>query len=104
MKKASRKLVLREEVKQERAVTVGEVLVEVGADLRELMVKGGLAIAAARAQTSAALSEAYAAMSYELALTQLQNLARSLGKKQPSAASSLREGMEESLTVKKLGV
>src|SRR6185295_14582586 len=45
-----------------------------------------------RAQTRAALSEAYAAVSYELALAQLQNLARSLGKKQPSAASSLREG------------
>ncbi len=57
-----------------------------------------------RAQTRAALSEAYAAVSYELALTQLQNLARSLGKKQPSAASSLREGMEETLTVKKLGI
>jgi len=57
-----------------------------------------------RAQTRAALGEAYAAVSYELALTQLQNLARSLGKKQPSAASSLREGLEETLTVKKLGI
>jgi transposase-like protein len=57
-----------------------------------------------RAQARAALSEAYAAASYQLALTQLQNLARSLGKKQPSAASSLREGMEETLTVKKLGI
>jgi putative transposase len=57
-----------------------------------------------RAQTSAALSEAYAAVSYELALAQLQNLARSLGKKQPSAASSLREGLEETLTVKRLGI
>jgi len=57
-----------------------------------------------RAQTSAALSEAYAAVSYELALAQLQNLARSLGRKQPSAGTSLREGLEETLTVKKLGV
>lgn len=57
-----------------------------------------------RVQTRAALSEAYAAASYELALAQLQNLARSLGKKQPSAASSLREGIEETLTVKKLGI
>ncbi len=57
-----------------------------------------------RAQTRAALGEAYAAVSYELALAQLQNLARSLGKKQPSAASSLREGLEETLTVKKLGI
>ncbi len=57
-----------------------------------------------RVQTRAALSEAYAAVSYELALAQLQNLARSLGKRQPSAASSLREGIEETLTVKKLGI
>jgi len=57
-----------------------------------------------RAQTRAALGEAYAAVSYELALAQLQSLARSLGKKQPSAASSLREGLEETLTVKKLGI
>jgi putative transposase len=57
-----------------------------------------------RTQTSAALSEAYAAISHELALTQLQNLERSLAKKQPSAASSLREGLEETLTVKKLGL
>jgi len=57
-----------------------------------------------RAQARAALSEAYAAASCQLALTQLQNLERSLKKKQPSAASSLREGMEETLTVKKLGI
>jgi putative transposase len=57
-----------------------------------------------RVQTRAAMSEAYAAVSYQLALAQLQNLARSLGRKQPSAASSLREGMEETLTVKKLGI
>jgi putative transposase len=57
-----------------------------------------------RAQTSAALSEAYAAISHELALAQLQNLERALAKKQPSAASSLREGLEETLTVKKLGL
>lgn len=57
-----------------------------------------------RPQTRAAMSEAYAAKSYELALTQLQNLVRSLAKKQPSAASSLREGLEETLTVKKLGI
>jgi transposase-like protein len=47
MAKRSRKQQPREEVRQQRAVTVGEVLVDVGADLRELMVKGGLAIAAA---------------------------------------------------------
>ena len=47
MEKRSRKQQPREEARQQRAVTVGEVLVDVGADLRELMVKGGLAIAAA---------------------------------------------------------
>lgn len=57
-----------------------------------------------RSQTRAAMSEAYAAVSYQTALTQLQNLERSLGKKQPSAASSLREGMDETLTVKRLGI
>jgi len=57
-----------------------------------------------RTQTRAAMSEAYAAASHQLALAQLQNLERSLKKKQPSAASSLREGMEETLTVKKLGI
>jgi transposase-like protein len=57
-----------------------------------------------RAQVRAAMSEAYAASSYELALTRLQNLARSLKQKQPSAAASLREGVEETLTVKKLGL
>src|SRR5689334_23247173 len=47
MEKRSRKQASKEEARQQRAVTVGEVLVDVGADLRELMVKGGLAIAAA---------------------------------------------------------
>src|SRR3954462_9984431 len=47
MDKRSRKQASKEEVYQQRPVAVGEVLVEVGAELRELMVKGGLAIAAA---------------------------------------------------------
>ena len=41
MDKRSRKQASKEEVSQQRSVAVGEVLVEVGAELRELMVKGG---------------------------------------------------------------
>jgi hypothetical protein len=48
MGKRSRKQASKEEVSQQRPFAVGEVLVEVGAELRELMVKGGLAIAAAK--------------------------------------------------------
>jgi transposase-like protein len=58
----------------------------------------------ARPQVRAAMSQAYAASSHELALTQLKNLAHALGKKQPSAAASLKEGLEETLTVKQLGL
>jgi putative transposase len=57
-----------------------------------------------RAQASHALSEAYRAPTYETALRMLQNQARVLEKDEPSAAASLREGLEETLTVKKLGV
>ena len=57
-----------------------------------------------RGQVRAAMSEAYGATSYETALTILKNLATSLAKKQPSAAASLREGVEETLTVKQLGI
>lgn len=56
------------------------------------------------AQIRAAMSQAYAADSYELAVRQLKNLATGLKKTQPSAASSLIEGLEETLTVKALGV
>lgn len=52
----------------------------------------------------AALQEAYNAESYETALKLLKNLARVLQKEHPSAASSLREGLEETLTVKRLGL
>ena len=57
-----------------------------------------------RPQVRAALSQAYAAPSYETALAQLQNLERTLAKTEPSSAASLREGLEETLTVKKLGI
>lgn len=58
----------------------------------------------ARGQVRAAMNEAYKAKDYETALRLLQNLARTLEKKHPSAAASLREGMEETLTVTKLGL
>jgi transposase-like protein len=58
----------------------------------------------ARSQVRAAMNEAYKAKDYETSLRLLQNLARTLEKKHPSAAASLREGMEETLTVTKLGL
>jgi transposase-like protein len=52
----------------------------------------------------AALQAAYNAESYEKGLTLLKNLARGLQREHPGAASSLREGLEETLTVKRLGL
>jgi transposase-like protein len=52
----------------------------------------------------AAMSQAYNAATYDDALTQLQNLVRVLAKTNRSAADSLREGLEETLTVKRLGL
>jgi transposase-like protein len=57
-----------------------------------------------RPQVSAALSQAWGAESHLTAIKQLKNLAATLEADQPSAASSLREGLEETLTVKQLGV
>jgi len=57
-----------------------------------------------RAQVRGAMSQAYAAESYEVALRQLENLARTLIKAHPSVAESLREGLKETLTVKRLGL
>ena len=57
-----------------------------------------------RGQVSLAMSQAYEAETYETALAQLKNLARVLAKEHPGAAESLREGMEETLTVKRLGL
>jgi len=51
-----------------------------------------------------ALREAYNSETYETALKRLTNLARVLAKEHPGAASSLREGLEETLTVKRLGL
>lgn len=50
------------------------------------------------------MNEAYKATSYETALRLLKNLAHSLDQTHPSAAASLREGMEETLTITKLGL
>lgn len=57
-----------------------------------------------RSQVNLAMSQAYDAESYETALAQLKNLARVLAKEHPGAAESLREGLEETLTVKRLGL
>ena len=57
-----------------------------------------------RGQVRAAMNEAYKASNYETGLRLLENLARSLEKRHPSAAASLREGLEETLTVTRLGL
>jgi len=57
-----------------------------------------------RAKVSEALSEAYAMPAYEAALAALEKVAADMEKQQPSAASSLREGMKQTLAVKKLGL
>jgi transposase-like protein len=51
-----------------------------------------------------AMRDAWASRDPELALRQLERLARSLAREHPGAAASLREGMEETLTVQRLGV
>lgn len=50
------------------------------------------------------MREAYKCSKVDTAKRLLNNLARSLQKKHPSAASSLREGLDETLTVMGLGV
>ena len=57
-----------------------------------------------RAQVRTAMNQAYAASSYETALRLLQNQVRVLAKDHPGAADSLREGLHETLAVKKLGL
>ena len=47
---------------------------------------------------------AYKSTKVEIATRLLNNLARTLQKKHPSAAASLREGLEETLTVMGLGL
>jgi len=55
-------------------------------------------------ELSARLSEAYGETDYERALALLKKTAAWLGGINPDAAASLREGMEETLTVVRLGV
>ena len=57
-----------------------------------------------RPRIAAALGQAWRADQHELARRQLQNLANTLAEDHPSAAASLREGLEETLTVKRLGL
>ena len=56
------------------------------------------------ADVRAAMREAYKCTKIETAKRLLNNLARSLQKKHPSAAASLREGLDETLTVMGLGL
>lgn len=56
------------------------------------------------ADVRAAMREAYKCSKVDTAKRLLNNLARSLQKKHPSAAASLREGLEETLTVMGLGL
>ena len=51
-----------------------------------------------------AMNDAWNSSSTELGLRQLDRLARSLAREHPGAAASLREGLEETLTVLRLGI
>lgn len=51
-----------------------------------------------------AMQDAYALDDYEKAKDKLERLARSFDEQHPSAAASLREGLDETLTVLRLGV
>lgn len=51
-----------------------------------------------------AMQQAYDASDVDLARRQLDRLARSLEREHPGAAASLREGLEETLTLQRLGV
>ena len=57
-----------------------------------------------RASVSAALSQAYASREKAQALRLLHNLERRLAKENPGATASLREGLDETLTVLGLGL
>jgi len=59
---------------------------------------------AARPAVKARLRRAWRETDYDRALEQLKRLAAELEREHPGAASSLREGMDETLTVIKLGI
>jgi len=50
------------------------------------------------------MREAYASKNYNTALARLKRLASSLSEEHPGAAASLREGLEETLTIKHVGL
>ena len=56
------------------------------------------------ASVKRALKDAWSASDAELGQRQLQRLAHSLQAKHPGAAASLREGLEETMTVQELGI
>ena len=56
-----------------------------------------------RGSVKRALNDAFKTQDHELAKRMLMNLARSLDEQHPGAAASLREGIEDLLTVKRLG-
>lgn len=56
------------------------------------------------ASVNRALRDAYAASDADLARRQLQRLASSLASRHPGAATSLREGLEDTLTLQTLGI
>ena len=56
------------------------------------------------ASVKRALKDAWSASDAELGRRQLQRLANSLQAKHPGAAASLREGLEETMTVQELGI
>lgn len=57
-----------------------------------------------REQMNSAMSQAYASSDVKRARQLLENLARSLERNHPSAAAALREGLDETLTVMRLGL
>lgn len=58
----------------------------------------------AHASVRRAINDAWASRDAALALKQLERLARVLEREHPGAAGSLREGLEETLTVQRLGI
>jgi putative transposase len=57
-----------------------------------------------RPSVDRALKDAWMAKNAELAKRQLERLARSLERDHPGAAASIREGLEETLTLQRLGI
>ena len=58
----------------------------------------------AKPHVDAAMRQAYGLLDHDKAQAQLERLARSLEEQHPGAAASLREGLDETLTVLRLGI